>query len=173
MVFSRDVEMGIAVEAQPESFLDARVQGGGKIHRLIVWKHDLPLSFLDQIGVSLPPNIGHLIFVVLMGVACVLTLVTQASSWLGWELLACQLCCATDQRGGGGGDRGGGGKEKKDCTTIQCSVEATREADACVYTKSILRYPPPPPGIYTFTNPPTHPLINQSIHPPTHPPIGM
>ena len=130
MIIARDnVEMGLAIEARPSSsFLDARVQGGGKVLRVVIWKHDLPLSLWEELGLAfLPPSFAlpsfskekaaQWVFVVLMLLALVLAMLTQATVWVGLDVLNCPTC------------EGGG------CAT----VEEEEEARACGVLKGRMR----------------------------------
>ena len=131
VIIARDnVEMGLAIEARPSSsFLDARVQGGGKVSRVVIWKHALPLSIWEELGLTfLPPSLAlpsfskekaaQWVFVILMLLALVLAMLTQATAWVDLDLLNCPTC------------EGEGG-----CAT----VEEEEEARACGLLKSRMR----------------------------------
>ncbi|KAM3569883.1 hypothetical protein VYU27_008031 [Nannochloropsis oceanica] len=100
VIIARDnVEMGLAIEARPSmSFLDARVQGGAKVLRVVTWKHDLSLSMWEEAGLALPfpsfsqEKTAQWVFVVLMLLALVLALLTQAKAWTGLDVLKCPTC---------------------------------------------------------------------------------
>lgn len=109
VVLARDsIELGIAVEAQPESFLDARVHGGGKVFRMVLWSHDLPMSSWDWLGghswcsprlPSLPSLSSFLtshptqwVFGLLLVLAVGCVAVAQAEEWGLWRAWGCPAC---------------------------------------------------------------------------------
>jgi hypothetical protein len=118
MVLGRTAEYGIAVTAEPGTFLDFRIRQ----QRVVLWKHSQELG----------SGLRELLTLDLLSVSI---MVVALLAFMAYARLqsTCRACCSSSARPPPAGERDG-------CEAVSCTPDDRQEADQCISQARVLMY---------------------------------